>query len=116
MRRECKIKVHEDNNTATIEIYGDMTASAIKDMDAARQEAFGHKLSSVVVKFDNTSRVNTAGIVILINLVIDSRERGCKVYLTGMSDHFRKIFQLVGLTKYAEIVESVDDIQAEKAD
>lgn len=51
-----------------------------------------------------------------INLVIDSRERGCKVYLTGISKHFRKIFRLVGLTKYAEIVESVEEIQAEEVD
>ena len=43
--------------------------------------------------------------------MIDSREQGCKVYLTGMSDHFRKIFGLVGLSKHAEIVESVAEIQ-----
>jgi hypothetical protein len=34
----------------------------------------------------------------------------------GMSDHFRKIFQLIGLTKYAEIVESEKDIRAEESD
>ena len=50
---------------------------------------------------------------ILLNLVIDSRRRGCKVYLTGMSDHFRKIFGLVGLTKYAAIVGSVAEIKNE---
>jgi len=37
MRRECNIKVTRANDTATIEIYGDMTASTIKDMDAAQQ-------------------------------------------------------------------------------
>jgi hypothetical protein len=33
-----------------------------------------------------------------------------------MSQHFRKIFGMVGLTRYAEIVESVDEIWAEEAD
>ena len=83
-------------------------------MDAAQQEACGLNPSSILVKFDGRSRINSAGIAILINLVIDSREQGCKVYLTGVSDHFRKIFGMVGLTKYAEIVESVEDIQAEE--
>jgi len=41
MPRECKIKAYEDNDTATIEIHGDMTASAMKDMDAAQQEVYG---------------------------------------------------------------------------
>jgi len=116
MRRECNIKVHKDNDTAIIEILGDMTASAMKDMDAAQQEAFSHNPSRIVVKFSDKTRINSSGIATLINLVIDSQERGCKVYLTGMSDHFRKIFGLVGLTKYAEIVESVDDTKAEESD
>jgi anti-anti-sigma factor len=116
MRRECNIKVHEDNNTATIEILGDLSESALKAMDAAQQKAFSYNPSSIVVRFDGRSRLNSTGISILINLVIDSRERGCKVYLTGMSDHFMKIFGMVGLVKYAEIVESVEEIQAEEAD
>jgi len=49
-------------------------------------------------------------IAILINLVMDSGERGCKVYLTGMSDHFRKIFGVVGLTRYTGTAESVEGI------
>jgi anti-anti-sigma factor len=114
MRRECTIKVHEGDDIPTIEILGDLSASAQKDMDAAQQEACSHNPSSIVVKFDGKSRINSAGIAILINLVIDSREKGCKVYITGMSDHFRKIFGLVGLTKYAEIVESVDEIIKEQ--
>ena len=105
MRRQCNITVHEGNDTATIEIHGDLTASAMEDMDAAYQKACSHNPSSILLKFDEKSHINSTGIAIIINMVIDSRERGCKVYLTGMSRHFRKVFQLVGLTKYAEIVE-----------
>jgi anti-anti-sigma factor len=113
MRRECKIEVHEDKDIATIELHGDLTASAQKDMDDAFQEACGYNPSSILLKFGARNRINSTGIAIIINLVIDSQEHGCKVYLTGMSQHFRKIFGMVGLIKCAEIVESVDDIQAE---
>ncbi len=116
MRRECTVKVHEDNHISTIEILGDLSASAMKDMDAAQQEVCGCNPANILVKFDDKTRINSAGIAILINLVIDSREQGCKVYLTGVSAHFKKIFGLVGLTKYADIVESVDDIRAEETD
>ena len=110
MRREYKIRIHEDSDISTIEILGDLTGSAGKDVDAAQQEACSHNPSSILVKFDSVSRINSAGIAVLINLVIDSRERGCKVYLMGMSDHFRKIFELVGLTKHTTIVESEEEI------
>ena len=115
MRRECSIKVHEDSDTATIEILGDLTASAMEDMNAAYQKASSNNPSNIVLKFGDRTHINSTGIAIIINLVIDSRERGGKVYLTGVSRHFQKVFQLVGLTKYAEIVESVDDIQAEES-
>lgn len=116
MRREYTIKVNEANDTAIIEILGDLTESALKDIDAARQKACSHNPSSILVKFDGRSRLNSTGIALLINLVIDSRERGCKVYLTGMSPHFRKIFGMVGLTRYAEIVESEEEIRAVGSD
>jgi anti-anti-sigma factor len=113
MRRACKIAVHEDNDIDTIEIHDDLTASAQKDMDAAFQETCGRNPRNILLKFDTRSRINSTGIAIIINLVIDSREKDCKVYLTGMSQHFRKIFGMVGLTRYADIVESVDEIDTE---
>ena len=116
MRRECTIKVTEYNGIPTIEIHGDLSADAQRDMDTVQREVCNRNSSQILVKFDGRSRVNSAGIAILLNLVIDSRGRGCKVYLTGMLDHFRKIFRMVGLTRYAEIVESVDEIAAEEAD
>lgn len=109
MRREYTVRVHE-GSIPTIEIQGDLTAPVGEDMDAALREACGDNPRSILLKFDGMGRTNSAGIAILINTVMDSRERGCKVYLTGMSQHVRKIFQMVGLTRYADIVESVEDI------
>ena len=116
MRRESSIRVSKDNGLVTIEVGGDLTASTQKDMDAAFQEACGYNPSNILLKFGGRSRINSTGIAIIINLVIDSREKECKVYLTGMSQHFRKIFSMVGLTRYAEIVESVDEIQIQEQD
>jgi anti-anti-sigma factor len=106
MRREYNIKVYEGSNAVTIEILGDLTASAEKDMDAAYQKACGYNLNKIVLKFGDKSRINSAGILIVSKLVIKSRERKCDVFLTGVSKHYRKIFELVGLTKYTTIVES----------
>ena len=44
-----------------------------------------------------------------MEIPIHQSEAG-KAYLTGMSQHFRKAFPLVGLTRYAEIVEPVEEI------
>jgi len=110
MRRECNIKVHEDKGLVTIEVLGDLTASAEKDMDAAYRESCDYNSSNILLKFDGKSRINSAGIAIVINLVIESQESDRKVYITGVSKHFRKIFELVGLTKYTTIVDSAEEV------
>jgi anti-anti-sigma regulatory factor len=49
------------------------------------------------------------------NLLIDSQERGCRIFVSGLSRHYRKIFEMSGLTKYTTIIESEDEIEAEMA-
>ncbi len=110
MRRECKVEVRENNDIATIEIMGDLTAAAEKDMDAAYQKARDYDPKNILLKFDGKSRINSAGIAIVINLVIAGKENDCEVFVAGISKHFRKIFELVGLTKYTSIVESEEEI------
>ena len=113
MRRECKIKVNGNSELATIEVLGDLTASAEKDMDAAYQQACDFDPANIMLKFDGKSRINSAGIAIVIILVMESREKGSTVYITGVSKHFREIFQLVGLTKYRKINDSDEESGAE---
>ncbi len=110
MRRECNIKARERNGVAIIEILGDLTAAADRDMDAAYKEACGGNPKKILLKFDGKSRVNSAGIAIVINLVIAGQENDCEVLITGVSKHYRKIFELVGLTKYTTIVESEEEV------
>ncbi len=112
MQRECKISVHEDREFVTIDVQGDLTAIAEEAMGAAYQKACDYSPEKVLLKFDGRSRINSAGIALVINLVIESQERGCKVFITGVSRHFRKIFELVGLTKYTSIVGSEEEVTA----
>jgi anti-anti-sigma factor len=111
MRQECKVKVHKGDKLVTIEVLGDLTASAEKAMDAAYREACEYDPERILIKFDGQSRINSAGIAIVINMVIESQEKECKVFLTGVSTHFQKIFELVGLTKYTTIVDSEEEVK-----
>ena len=109
MRRECKIEVSEDNGIATIAVLGDLTASAEKDMDDAYLKARSYNPEKIMLKFDGKSRINSAGIAIVINLVMAGRESEREVFITGVSRHFRKIFDLVGLTKYTTVSEVAEE-------
>jgi len=104
------INVRGDDKLAVIEIIGDLTASAEKDMETAYKTASEYKSKNILLKFDGKGRINSAGIASVINLVIESQEKQVKIYISGVSKHFRKIFELVGLTKYTTIVESEEEV------
>jgi anti-sigma B factor antagonist len=111
MRRECEIEVRKLDNLVTIEIKGDLTASAEEDMKNAYKEAWDYDPGSIVLKFNSENRINSAGMAILISLLTQSQKRGCRVFIIGLSEHFREIFDLIGLTEYSTIVESEEDIK-----
>ncbi len=110
MHRKCTIKVHKGSDLATIEILGDLTASAEKPLNEAYGEVCDLNVRDILLKFDGKSRINSAGTTILVNLVTRSQEKGFRVSVTGISKHSRKIFELVGLTRYITIVESEKEI------
>jgi len=111
MHRECKINIHEDNELVTIEVLGDLTASAEKAVDDAYQKACGYTPRNILLKFDGKSRINSAGIATIINMVTESQGKDCDIFVTGLSKHFQKIFELVGLTKYTTLVDSEEEVR-----
>ena len=53
--------------------------------------------------FDKDGYINSGGIAILIGIASESRKNEQTIRMTGLSSHFQKIFNMVGLTKYTEI-------------
>jgi anti-sigma B factor antagonist len=110
IHQECTIKVHKGSDLVTIEILGDLTASAEKALNEAYREVCDLNIRDILLKFDGKSRINSAGTTMLVNLVSQSQGKGFRIFVTGISKHSRKIFELVGLTRYTTIVESEEEI------
>ncbi len=106
MYPECAIRVHQAGDLVTIEILGNLTASAESDMRAKFQEACSYSPAKILFKFDGTSQTSSAGITIITKLVMESQGKGFEILITGVSKHFQKMLELVGLTRYTTIVES----------
>jgi len=48
---------------------------------------------------------NSGGIAYLIDIATSAKKANQKIKVTGLSDHFEKIFQMVGLTRCMELGE-----------
>jgi anti-anti-sigma factor len=55
----------------------------------------------VLLDFTKVDYINSSGIALVIQMLIEASNSGQKVYAFGLSPHFTKVFTMVGITKYA---------------
>ena len=55
----------------------------------------------VLLDFTKVDYINSSGIALVIQMLIEASNSNQKVYAFGLSPHFTKVFTMVGITKYA---------------
>jgi len=55
----------------------------------------------VLLDFSKVDYINSSGIALVIQMLIEASNSSQKVYAFGLSPHFTKVFTMVGITKYA---------------
>lgn len=60
----------------------------------------------LVLNFERVSTMNTAGLGGVLWAVRVVTRGGNQVFAYGLSDHFRKVFHVMGLTQYISLVEN----------
>ncbi len=63
----------------------------------------------ILFRFAPGCYINSAGIAVLILITSDARKSRQKVGAVGLSAHFQKIFDMIGLTEYVQIFQSEED-------
>jgi anti-sigma B factor antagonist len=55
------------------------------------------------LKFNEATYINSSGLAIVINLVSEGKKKKQKIAASGLSNHFQKVFDMIGLTDYMDI-------------
>jgi len=66
----------------------------------------------VLLDFTKVDYINSSGIALVIQMLIEASNSGQKVFAFGLSPHFTKVFTMVGITKYAGLFPSETDALA----
>lgn len=94
--REDGILLFRLNGEITIE-----SEEVIKTMMPPGEEA-----RTVLLDFIEVNYINSSGLALLIGLVRFCRDNGQTVGAVNLSDHYRKIFRMIGLNDYITIFEN----------
>ena len=108
MNDELAIKLEKRGDVTLFDLQGDVTTFAEPLINEAYKSANDDGTSKILLKFYEDAYINSGGIAVLIQMLAETRKNGQKVAITGLSKHFQKIFNMVGITKFARIYETVE--------
>jgi anti-anti-sigma factor len=87
---------------AVLRFEGDI-ASTSKNAVIGTYQSLPKGTSLVLLDFTRVDYINSSGIALVIQLLIEASNSGQKVCAFGLTPHFTKVFTMVGIPKYAGI-------------
>lgn len=88
---------------AVLRFEGDI-ASTSKDAVLGVYQSLPKESSRLVLlDFTSVDYINSSGIALIIQLLIEASRSAQTVCAFGLSAHFTKVFTMVGITKYARL-------------
>ena len=99
MNKDIKVSTIYEDDVVFIDITGDVTAVTGEVIKDAYQNDDVVNFSKILLRFAKDCYINSGGLAFLIDIASEGRKKEQKIAATGLSDHFQKIFHMVGLTR-----------------
>ena len=91
-----------------LDIKGDITSFSEPFLTEAYQNVNDQGASKILLKIGTDAYINSGGIAVLIQILSQTKQNNQKIGIAGVSAHFKKIFTMVGITKFAKIHDTVE--------
>jgi anti-anti-sigma factor len=108
-QKENEITLEKVGDVTVFDIQGDLTVVSEPVLKEAYKNANDQGTGKFILKFYEDAYINSGGIAILIQLLAETKRNNQTIGITGLSEHFKKIFKMVGITKFATIHHTVEE-------
>lgn len=110
MQHANQFKLERQNDITLLYIQGDITAHSEPVINDAYEKANEQGAAQkILIQFEEGVYINSGGIAVLIQILAHTQKKKQQIGITGLSDHFKKIFNMVGIAKFAGIYNTVED-------
>ncbi|HMG88142.1 MAG TPA: STAS domain-containing protein [Terracidiphilus sp.] len=113
---QTKTKWHIDQLTSpaghpvfVLRFDGDIAATSKAEFQGCYQSLPKESSKLILLDFSKVSYINSSGITLVIQLLMEAYHHAQKIYAFGLSPHFTKIFTVAGITEYAKLFRTQAD-------
>ena len=104
-----EIKLEKHGDVTLLDIKGDVTAFSEPFLNSAYKDSNSSGAKKLLLHFQQEAYINSGGIALLIQILAQTKRNNQKIGLTGLSEHFKKVFNMVGITRFATIYPTRDE-------
>ena len=109
MKTTCEAQVLAVAGGAVIQLSGDVDGTAADLLTAAYDQAVAEgDPASVVLDFAAVGYINSTGIALIVSVLAKARSQRRKVVASGLSEHYREIFDITRLSDFIELFPDLD--------
>ncbi|MCB1170710.1 MAG: STAS domain-containing protein [Leptospiraceae bacterium] len=109
MSGTCEVIPSYDYACPVLHIKGEFTQDMEKDLEQHYLTIPEARRNRVVLDFTDTRYINSSGIAILIALITRATDESSSLEFAGLSAHFRKVMEIVGLDDFVKMHEKLED-------
>ncbi|MFQ5648551.1 MAG: STAS domain-containing protein [bacterium] len=109
MQQNTQVETRVKDDIGIIDIQGEVTSFSEKILEESYETLTGEGLIKIGFNFEKVSYINSAGMAIIISILTRSRKREQTLRCWGLTEHFQKIFDMVGITRYMEHARSEEE-------
>jgi anti-anti-sigma factor len=110
MRLENEIKVEKRREVIVLDIRGDITSYSEVPLKTSFQKNIVQEARNIVIKIESQAYINSGGIALLIQILYQAQENRQNLAIAGVSPHYKKIFNMVGITKFAKLYDRLETV------
>lgn len=116
MQSSCEVTVRRVPDAVVLEMRGEINSSAATPLQTAYADAVGAQTAQrVVLDFTAVDYINSTGIAVIVGILAQARAARRVVAASGLSSHYRQIFEITRLSDFIQMYADVDDAIATTA-
>jgi anti-sigma B factor antagonist len=113
MPSSCEVEVKNVPGVAILVMRGEIDSSAALPLQTAYAQT--NMAPRIVLDFTAVDYMNSTGIALIVGLLAQARTEHRIVAASGLSDHYRQIFEITRLSDFIQMYADVDDAIATTA-
>jgi anti-sigma B factor antagonist len=112
MTQDTKAQIEKNGSVAIVRFQGDITSASKAAVVDSYQSLDKGAYKQIMLDFSKVEYLNSSGIALVIQVLMEASKAGQTVECFGLSAHFQKVFTMLGLTKYTRLHANEDAARA----